>query len=431
MSVTSAQPQPQPPRPPSSPTKKIVADSVKHPSDSAAVLTSLTECLAKYEKKTQNNKQFYMQLSDWQLITGLVSQLQKNHRRENEMFDSIAELTQAVASLSTKVCKRLDNIEDKLENDELPSSIQPLTYASAAGKAPATKSSIPAQPPSKGRNTELDTTLVQSNPSDPVYTLTLFPDLKKRIDTAISEAGVTRADGKIVSIRAVSRHASKDLIITAHTLEDMNLLRNKPWLTHFSEKLTIRKPIYAVIVHRIPTTFEPNKPEAIAELQDNNPGALTSLIKVMWANPKKALATGAEKKKHSSAVLHLEDPIQANNLMSRYCVFQGETHPTEKSRRSLLSCHKCANWGHTAARCLAPPSCARCAGKHLTINCNCTEPDATKCKDHHSCTHIITKCPNCDGNHRATAHECPARIKAQDRLDEINLREGPTFPISQ
>jgi hypothetical protein len=81
---------------------------------------------------------------------------------------------------------------------------------------------MPSSPP--GCNTELDMTLVQSDPSNPVYAQISFPDLKKRIDVTISEAGITRANGTVVSIRAVSRHASKDLIITANSRVDMDLL---------------------------------------------------------------------------------------------------------------------------------------------------------------------------------------------------------------
>ena len=268
-------------------------------------------------------------------------------------------------------------------------------------RAPAPKAGAALTPPNPlgrntapGRNTDLDTTLVQSNPSNPVYAQISFPDLKKRIDTAISEAGITRPDGTVVSIHAVSHHASKDLIITANSRVDMNLLRNSPsWLTAFSDKLSIRKAIYPVIVHRISTTLDPSAPEAIAELKADNPGALTSVTRIMWANPKKALTTGSEKKNHSSIIMHLTNPIEANNLIQHFCVLRGETHPTEKSRRSLISCHRCTNWGHTAARCSAPTACARCAGKHLTVNCNCTEPEATKCTDHYSCSHIVTCCP--------------------------------------
>lgn len=424
-----------PSQPPLSPTKKRVADTTGNPTDTTLVLSTLTDFLTKLEAtKTKTAKKYQISIDDWQLITAYVAQLQKNHRRATDLTDNVAALGLAITQLGSTVSKRLDSIEDRLENEP---PLEPINYAAAAMRAPAPKTGAAPTPPTppgrnttSGRNTDLDTTLVQSNPSNPVYAQIGFPDLKKRIDTAVSEAGITRPDGTVVSIRAVSRHASKDLIITANSRVDMDLLRNSPsWLTAFSDKLSIRKAIYPVIIHRISTTLDPSAPEAIAELKADNPDALTSVTRIMWANPKKALTTGSEKKNHSSIIMHLTNPIEANNLIRHFCVLRGETHPTEKSRRSLISCHKCTNWGHTAARCSAPTACARCAGKHLTVNCNCTEPEATKCTDHYSCSHIVTCCPQCKGDHRASSHECPVRIKAQAKLDEINLRDGPLFPI--
>ena len=61
--------------------------------------------------------------------------------------------------------------------------------------------------------------------------------------------------------------------------------------------------------------------------------------------------------------MHLTNPIEVNNLIQHFCILWGETHPTEKSRCSLISCHRCTNWGHTAAWCSAPLMCAQCASK--------------------------------------------------------------------
>jgi hypothetical protein len=418
---------PEPPQPPPSPSKRRVADATENPTDTTLVLSTLAEFLTKLEAtKTKTAKKYQIPIDDWQLITAYVTQLQKNHHRATDLTDNVTALGLAISQLSSTVSKRLDSIEDRLESEP---PLEPINYAAAAMQEPAPRLAAPPAP--SGRNTELDMTLVQSDPSKPVYAQIGFPDLKKRIDTAISEAGVTRPNGTVVSIRAVSRHASKDLIITANSRIDMDLLRNTPsWLTAFSDRLSIRKAIYPVIVHCISTTLGLSTPEAIAELKADNPDALTSLTRVMWANPKKALNTGSEKKNHSSVIMHLTNPIEANNLIRHFCVLRGETHPAEKSRRSLISCHRCTNWGHTAARCSAPITCARCAGKHLTVNCNCTESAATKCIDHYSCSHIVTCRSQCKGDHRASSRECLARIKAQAKLDEINLRDGPLFFIN-
>jgi hypothetical protein len=204
----------QPPQPPPSPSKKRVADTTGNPTDTTLVLSTLAEFLTKLEAtKTKTAKKYQISTDDWQLITAYVTQLQKNHRRTTDLTDNVTALGLAITQLSNTVSKRLDSIEDRLENEP---PLEPINYAAAVMRAPAPKAAVAPMPP--GRNTELDTTLVQSDPSNPVYAQTGFPDLKKRIDVAISEAGVTRANGTVVSIRAVSRHASKDLIITANGL---------------------------------------------------------------------------------------------------------------------------------------------------------------------------------------------------------------------
>ena len=270
-----------PPQPPPSPTKKRVADTTGNPTDTTLVLSTLTDFLTKLEAaKTKTAKKYQITIGDWQLITAYVAQLQKNHRRATDLTDNVVALGLAITQLSSTVSKRLDSIEDRLENEP---PLEPINYAAAAMRAPAPKTgAAPTSPTPPGRNTDLDTTLVQSNPSNPVYAHIGFPDLKKRIDTAISEAGITRPNGTVVSIRAVSRHASKELIFTANSRVDMDLLRNSPsWLTLFSDKLSIRKAIYPVIIHCISTTIDPSAPEAIAELKADNPDALTSLTRIM------------------------------------------------------------------------------------------------------------------------------------------------------
>jgi hypothetical protein len=240
----------QPPQPPPSPSKKRVAETTGNPTDTTLVLSTLAEFLTKLEaSKTKTAKKYQISIDDWQLITAYVTQLQKNHCCATDLTNNVMALGLAITQLSNTVSQHLDSIEDRLENQP---PLEPINYAAAAAmKAPAPKAAAAPMlsgPPSC--NTELDTTLVQSDPSNPVYAQIGFPDLKKQIDVTISEAGITQANRTVVSIRAVSRHASKDLIITANSRVDMDLLRNTPgWLTALSDKLSIRKAIYLVIIH--------------------------------------------------------------------------------------------------------------------------------------------------------------------------------------
>ena len=118
-----------PPQPPLSPTKKRVADTTGNPTDTTLVLSTLTDFLAKLEaSKTKTAKKYQISIDDWQLITAYVAQLQKNHRRATDLTDNVAALGLAIAQLSSTMSKRLDSIEDRLENEP---PLEPLNYATA------------------------------------------------------------------------------------------------------------------------------------------------------------------------------------------------------------------------------------------------------------------------------------------------------------
>jgi hypothetical protein len=266
-------------------------------------------------------------------------------------------------------------------------------------------------------------------PTNPVFATATLNELRRRINEALSKANLTRDDHSNLIVRAVGRHASKDIIITAHSSSDLAILKNKSnaWLPLLSTELTVRETLYPLIVHRVPTSFRADLPEGKLELQGDNPGRLTSLTKILWASPKKAFdAEGIPIKDHTSLILYLSNAHEANHLIENHTVFRGALLITERSRRTLTQCHNCLRFGHTAARCSALPKCGRCSGDHNTTKCFC--PEDTPCTDYRSCTHVETRCALCEGDHRAMSKDCPIRIHAAERLDELHYSGGDLFP---
>jgi hypothetical protein len=181
-------------------------------------------------------------------------------------------------------------------------------------------------------NTSCNVTLTQQSPLLPVYTEHSFPRLQQELNAAIAKAELRNSKGSFLHIQAVCQLPSKDLVITMFTKEAASRLHEDTcWLTFMDgevAKLTIKHPVFTVIIHCIPCSFDPKGPMALEELKSNNPGILDSAHQIVWANEKKAWAMG---KLNSSVIVHLSDPLQANKAITQGVVFDGTIHLVQKS----------------------------------------------------------------------------------------------------
>jgi hypothetical protein len=426
-----------------SPNKHTPRRAAAHPQPPASTLNELQNHLrvtrAKYYNKKARqqipNNAIVIDIGDWNTLTTLVDNLSLGNttQRDARLAETVAALSANITNLRADLDARLTSLEDtyKFEKDR-PHT--PLTYSQALQSShpdhPAPPNSAPEPYNTRpNRNPEQELTLVQADASQPVYATTDFPALKSKVEGILGELGIENASGRPMAIRTISRHPSKDIIIALHSAEDAHILRTRAahWVPKLSTQLSLKRTLYPVICHRIPTDFDPSTPEAIEELKSAAAGRLDSLVRVAWANPKKAHPDHGPPKKSSSIIIYPADPIQANNIIQYGLPFRATLHPAEKSRRSLIQCHKCQHFGHTAARCSAPPACGRCAAPHVTTECLC--PEATPCTDHRTCTHVPFSCTLCGQAHRANYRECPSRINALHKLHERGLHEGELYKL--
>jgi hypothetical protein len=280
--------------------------------------------------------------SDWNAIVALADQALKLSQQDTRMADTIASIATNLTSLQATFEARISSVETHIQ-ECLPTPSTPATYAQALKSGHPHPSSAPptaqdSRNPRPGRNPVLELTLVQSDPKQPVFTSTLFPELKSKIERILAESGIERQAGQPIAVRTISRHPSKDLIITLHSKEDASTLRStaQRWVPRLSPLLSLRTSLYPVICHRIPTDFDPTTPEAIAELKASAAGQLDSLAKVVWANPKIVHPEHGPSKTASSIIIYTADPVQANNIIRNGLPFRATQHPAEKSRRSLI-----------------------------------------------------------------------------------------------
>lgn len=68
-------------------------------------------------------------------------------------------------------------------------------------------------------------------------------------------------------------------------------------------------------------------------------------------------------------------------------------------------CQNCQGYGHLPSRCRGVLACPLCAEKHLLKDHACKHCQVTGL----ACKHLILKCSNCQGPHKATDAICEVR----------------------
>lgn len=117
-----------------------------------------------------------------------------------------------------------------------------------------------------------------------------YPALIIAINNILTSLNIKEspADVKPIQVRLVHRHPSNDLVLYTTTSNQAEKLRNlgDKWLPMFSKKLTLRLQIFTVVVHGIPTSFNPTCPDHLEMLKAMNPDTLsTPPLFVKWISP--------------------------------------------------------------------------------------------------------------------------------------------------
>lgn len=76
------------------------------------------------------------------------------------------------------------------------------------------------------------------------------------------------------------------------------------------------------------------------------------------------------------------------------CLMVKIEKPHKKS--GIQQCHRCQQWNHSQSNCFAPARCVKCAGNHLTSDCERSKTSKRP-----------PKCANCGGEHPANSRTCP------------------------
>jgi hypothetical protein len=79
------------------------------------------------------------------------------------------------------------------------------------------------------------------------------------------------------------------------------------------------------------------------------------------------------------------------------------------NNKIFVQCHRCQKWGHATANCHARAKCVKCAGDHLTRDCQLGKQSTPKCV-------------NCEGDHTANNTKCPEYQRKLEAAQERRNR---------
>lgn len=120
----------------------------------------------------------------------------------------------------------------------------------------------------------------------------------------------------------------------------------------------------------------------------------------------------------SSVTFAVKREEMARKILKEGVMLLGLHYRVERylEARPDAMCGICCGWGDIEATCAYPtlPRCALCAAGHRKSEHRCDVADCAAGKGM-ACVHVIAKCPNCRGPHRAESSQCPKKQEAQTR----------------
>jgi hypothetical protein len=271
-----------------------------------------------------------------------------------------------------KIADRLDRLERRTMTMISP---QPPTWAAITNKETHRKKKTPQQPPIP-TNTEINkfkkaSVVIRTPPGFVALDSILAPKITSKIKHTLKSINAT-VDSQITEIAGIAWLPSKDLkIFTATRPQAQWLLANKHiWTELVCAKLKTLPTRFPVILHALPTHFDPANPTHLQELGRQN-WIEPSLIQSAWSQSKK--------EKKGSLVLHLLNKDIALKIEKTRLFLQKKLYRGAHYTQSIPQCYQCWKIGYTAHWCKNSPLCKQCTGNHDSTACTTPTTTSIKC----------------------------------------------------
>lgn len=128
----------------------------------------------------------------------------------------------------------------------------------------------------------------------------------------------------------------------------------------------MKRPIYPVVVHGIPTSFNPVSPDHLRMLEAMNPDTFkTPPLFVKWIS-QQSVQRGTSQ---SSIRIGFSSLDQANEAVKNKIFYGRFNKQTEHGRATKARFMNCLQDGHTSKHCKEPGLCPYCAENHPADTC--------------------------------------------------------------
>jgi len=215
---------------------------------------------------------------------------------------------------------------------------------------------------------------------------------------AIRTSGAPDAE-KATGVRQV---APGKYVLNMATLDARNnLMRSTSWTERLGGKVDVQKDRFWVVAHgvKVHRRGEMDWARTSEEIVGQNGGIHPGLHigSIGWKTIR-----GIELKRYSTIRFEVATPEQANDIISKGLVVNGEYRMCERHDPGLqfTHCWNCGGFGHIAAHCKKVVPCEKCGAAHRTVAC--TETRSPICRH---CKKV---------GHMATSNDCPT-VKARAR----------------
>ena len=180
------------------------------------------------------------------------------------------------------------------------------------------------------------------------------------------------------------------------------------WVPQLSVQLSIAKKTYPVLVHGIPTSFDPlNGSDDVHHLISQNDHLIVCPLVLQHTEFLSWTHAASQCKSWGSLIMYLTDAQITNDCIVHHIAYWSRLLLTVKFTCHPPQCYKCHRFGHLSQSCKASITCGCCAGTHATCDCRC--PATTECVEPTPCRHIQLRCAACAGLHPVSYSKCPAR----------------------
>lgn len=175
-------------------------------------------------------------------------------------------------------------------------------------------------------------------------------------------------DPRPIQVRSAHRHPSNDLIVYTTTANQADRLRDQSesWLPQFSANLVVKRPVYPVVVHGIPTSFNPTSPDHLRMLEAMNPDTFkTPPLFVKWIS-QQAVQRGSS---HSSIRIGFSNAEKSSEAVKNRIFYGRFNKRTKNGQAAKARCMNCLLNGHTSKHCKETGMCLYCASNQPADSC--------------------------------------------------------------